>query len=90
MTRWHLLKLHLLGYLIVAGQCFGLALLTMWSLQTAAITFGEEYDWGAVLRHLTLCFGFVAFYPGQTIWTLRLRDRTGREHTIVGRPPVEG
>ncbi len=77
--------IHLYGYLLVFLQAFGASLLLMWVLQTLAISFGETYDWAAVLWHLFLTISFVAFFPGQQVWTFRLQDQYGRLFTIVGR-----
>ena len=85
MSKTYVLAIHLYGYVLVFFQAFGMSLMLMWVLQTLALSSGETYDWAAVLWHLFLLFSFVAFFPGQTFWTLRLTDSRERVQTIVGR-----
>lgn len=79
-----LLGLYLRGFLQVFLYIFLTSLLAMWALQALALAFGEAFDWGAVLMHLFLSLSFLAFFPGQKLWTYRMVDDCGRTHTIVG------
>ncbi len=79
-----LLGLYLRGFLQVFGYIFLTSLLVMWILQSLAIAFGEHFDWGAVLIHLFLSLSFLAFFPGQRLWTYRLQAQNGRMYTIIG------
>ena len=73
------------GVLQVFLHIFIVSVLCMWALQAIAMGHGETYDWNAVLQHLVLSLSFLAFFPGQTVWTYQVEDRAGRVMTIVGR-----
>lgn len=79
-----ILSLYLRGFLHVFLYIFLTALLATWLLQGIAMSFGEVYDWGAVLTHLFLSMSLLAFFPGQRVWTYRMQTRDGRAYTIVG------
>ena len=84
------LKAYWLGVVIIFLRISSWAVITLWLLQVVALGLGETHDWGAVLWHIFLLYSFVVFYPGQRLWTFRMRDSTGREHTIIGQAePVD-
>ena len=85
MSTSRTLVIYLYGFMLVFVQALGISLVTMWILQTLALSFGETYDWAAVLTHLFLMISFAAFFPGQTFWTFRMRDGQGACYTIIGR-----
>lgn len=87
MDQFKILRLHVLGYVLIVFHVIAVSVLCLWALQFLAMAHGEMFDWGAVLRHLVLSLTFLVFFPGQTLWTYRMRDADGRIHTIVGRPP---
>lgn len=67
-----------------------LSLLMFWALQLVAQLYGEIHDWRAVLSHIMLSLTFLAFFPGQRIWTHRIQDRNGFAITIIGRESSTG
>lgn len=79
------LGLYLKGCALVFGYICMVTMLIMWVLQAIAIGFGESYDWAEIYKHLILYTTFLAFFPGQPLWTVRLQDAQGRWHTIIGR-----
>ena len=79
------LALHLAGFGMVFLYVCLVSVLTTWGLQCLALLFGETYDWEAVLVHLILSLSFLAFFPGQTLWTVRLRDSNGKDYVIIGK-----
>lgn len=83
-----LLRFYLVGYLQVVLQAFGWSVFVMWGLQIWAIQFGLYPQWGPVLWHVFLTLCFVAFYPGQRVWTYRREGPNGLSYTIIGRENV--
>ena len=78
------------GCLMVVGQIVLVAVLLLWGLQAVAMLYGEAYDWVLVLQHLILSMTFLAFFPGQQVWSFHLEDARGRVVPIVGKPPEAG
>lgn len=87
ISQIKLLGVHLTGYFHVFMHVVVASMLVGWGLQFLAMLHAEVYDWTGVFVHLVLSLSFLAFFPGQTVWTYRLLDRDGVEHTIVGRTP---
>lgn len=87
LSNLRLLSLYLTGFFHVFLHVLVVAMLLGWGLQFMAMLHGEVYDWTGVFLHLFLSLSFLAFFPGQQVWTYRLKDRDGTVHTIVGRPP---
>ncbi|MFK7876638.1 MAG: hypothetical protein AB8B71_12800 [Paracoccaceae bacterium] len=79
-----LLSIHLKGYALIFLKLAIFSLISLWVIQIAALSFGETYDWQNILRQIFLSLCFVAFYPGQTLWTFRVTADNGDVHTIVG------
>ena len=82
-----LLLFYIWGFTIVLMHAVCASVLTVWALQFGAAAFGETHDWGAILWHLILSSYFLMLFPGQRVWTVRLRGPDGTRHTIVGEPP---
>jgi hypothetical protein len=86
VSKLKLLTVHLTGYFHVFLHVLVAAMLMGWALQLLATMHGEAYNWTGVFMHLFLSMSFLAFFPGQQVWTYRLKDADGVVHTIVGRP----
>ncbi|MEP4196637.1 MAG: hypothetical protein ABJL99_13490 [Aliishimia sp.] len=84
-----LISFYLYGFMLVFGQAIIVSVLAVWGLQTLAFLFGETFEWGAVLRHLILSLTLLAFFPGQQIWTFRMRGPDQQMYTIVGCDPTD-
>lgn len=76
--------LFLRGFGVVLFCVSAVSVMCMWVLQVFAMMFGESYDWGMILQSLMLYLTFLVLFPGQTVWTYRVKDRSGRWLTIVG------
>ncbi len=63
---------------------FAVAVLILWGMQAAAISYGFQFDASAVLQHLILSFTFLVFFPGQTFWSYRVTTEDGHSLLIVG------
>ena len=85
-TKIKLLFLYLTGFFHVFMGALVASMLLGWGLQFLGALHGETYDWSTVFIQIYLSISFLAFFPGQQLWTYRLRDAEGVEHTIIGRP----
>lgn len=83
-----LLLFYLWGFAIVLLHAVCASVLAVWMLQFGAAAFGETYDWSAILWHLILFTYFLMLFPGQRVWTVRIRAPDGTLHTIVGDPTI--
>ena len=88
-SKIKLLFLYLTGFFHVFLHVLVVSMLMGWGLQLLAMLHGETYDWGAIFIQLFLSISLLVFFPGQHLWTYRLRDARGVEHTIIGRPPED-
>lgn len=84
-SRLHMLNIYLRGFVLVFLHLFLVAVLATWALQVIALVTGTFLDAPALLNHFFLSLCLMALFPGQTVWTYRIRDKSGRLHTIVGR-----
>lgn len=84
------LAFYLYGFAVVMVDVVIASTLLLWFFQGLAHVFGETFQWGVIYEHLILGLAFLAFFPGQTVWTLRLNGPGGHRYTIVGEPPPRG
>lgn len=90
LGKLRLVGFYLYGFLLVFGQAIIVSIMAVWVLQGGALVFGESYDWGAILEHLILSLTFLAFFPGQKVWSFYLEGPDGQIHTIIGQDLAEG
>ncbi len=85
MSKMRFLALYLTGFFHVFLHVLVTAMLVMWGMQFVAALYGETFNWSNVFLQLFLSLSFLAFYPGQQLWTYRLLGPDGKHYTIVGR-----
>lgn len=84
-----LILFYLWGFAVVFMQAACVATMVLIGIQLLAMGFGELYDWGAIFRHLLLSLYLMMLFPGQRVWTVRLRGPGDAIYTIVGDPDCD-